>query len=132
MKTKSKNGRGLLVAWTCALGLGVGVGVFASALAGEPGTPAEAEAVCAEVTVNGVRAPSYECLTQQLRPKAPPQGPDGAQPGLASEAIVLRPSNQLGLFNRAATSTRMGNTFGTSVYPQRPPPVQPALPVGGR
>ena len=51
---------------------------------------------------------------------------------MGSEAIVQRPGNQLGVFNRAATSHRMGNTFGTSVYPQRPPPVVPVLPFGPR
>ena len=87
---------------------------------------------CVEVTVNGERAPSYDCLTQKLQPKAPPRGPDDAQPGMASEAITQRPSNQLGLFNRAATGHRMGNTFGISVYPQRPPPVAPASPLINR
>lgn len=141
-----KNGYGRWAAWAC--GLGIGLGAISGAFAGDvaqqvtddatdkvASAAADTQPVCAEVTVNGVRTPSYECLTQKLQPKAPPQGPDGAQPaqpGLASEAIVLRPSNQLGLFNRAATSTRMGNTFGTSVYPQRPPQVQPSLPVGPR
>ncbi|MCR6476344.1 hypothetical protein NU688_09270 [Variovorax sp. ZS18.2.2] len=87
---------------------------------------------CVEVTVNGERAPSYDCLTQKLQPKAPARGPDDAQPGMASEAIAQRPSNQLGLFNRAATGHRMGNTFGTSVHPQRPPPVPPASPLINR
>jgi hypothetical protein len=30
---------------------------------------------------------------------------------------------------RTALSNRMGNTFGTSVYPQRPPAQAPAMPV---
>lgn len=84
---------------------------------------------CVEVTVNGERTPSYACLTQKLRPAAPARGPGDAPPGTASEAITQRPSNQLGLFNRAATGHRMGNTFGTSVYPQRPPPAAPSSPL---
>lgn len=80
------------------------------------------DSACVEVEVNGVRAPSYNCLSQKLTPSAKPNKADGKAPQIASEAIVQRPSNQLGLFNRAATSNRMGNTFGTSVYPQRPPP----------
>lgn len=87
---------------------------------------------CVEVVVNGEHTPSYACLTQKLQPTAPPRGADGAQPGLASEAITQRPSNQLGLFNQAATSHRMGNTFGTSVYPQRPPVVAPSSPLISR
>ena len=84
---------------------------------------------CVEVAVNGERTPSYDCLTEKMRPPASARAPDAAQPGLASEAIVQRPSNELGLFNRAATGHRMGNTFGTSVYPQRPPPVAPSSPL---
>ena len=104
---------------------------FGGAAATEPAqqSPAAGADSCVEVVVNGERTPSYSCLTQKLQPTAPPRGPDGAQPGLASEAITQRPSNQLGLFNQAATSNRMGNTFGTSVYPQRPPPVVPSSPL---
>lgn len=83
-------------------------------------TDAASAASCVEVEVNGVRSQSYACLTERLKPKAAARA---AQTGgeLASEQIANRPSNQLGLFNRAATSNRMGNTFGTSVFPQRPP-----------
>ncbi|WP_422087260.1 hypothetical protein [Variovorax sp.] len=108
---------------TCCLG-----GAAAAEPAQQPATAAGADS-CVEVVVNGERTPSYACLTQKLQPASAPRGPDGAQPGLASEAITQRPSNQLGLFNQAATSNRMGNTFGTSVYPQRPPPVVPSSPL---
>jgi len=47
---------------------------------------------------------------------------------MVAEGIAQRPANQLGLFNRAATSHRMGNQFGHSVYPQRPPPPVVATP----
>ncbi|HWT19318.1 MAG TPA: hypothetical protein VN280_10420 [Variovorax sp.] len=87
---------------------------------------------CLEVTVNGERTPSYACLTQKLRPAVPARGAGDAPSGMASEAIAQRPSNQLGLFNRAATGHRMGNTFGTSVHPQRPPPVAPSSPLMNR
>lgn len=88
--------------------------------AAEPPPPmGDAAASCVEVEVNGVRAPSFPCLTQKLSPKpAPGQAPSERK--LASESIVERPSNALGLFNYSATSHRMGNTFGTSVTPQRP------------
>ena len=89
--------------------------------------PAETADSCVEVEVNGVRTPSYVCLTQKLRAAKPGQNPN-TPPGLASEQILNRPGNQLGLFNRAATSNRMGNTFGTSVYPQRPAPAPPSSP----
>ncbi|WP_413460316.1 hypothetical protein [Herbaspirillum huttiense] len=78
--------------------------------------------VCAEVEVNGVRAPSYACLTQKLKPatvgaangETRPAAPTGA------EQIINRPGNQLGVFNHSALSNRMGNALGNSVFPQRP------------
>ncbi|PLP98484.1 hypothetical protein [Cupriavidus pauculus] len=76
-----------------------------------------AKPACVDVEVNGERAPSYACLTQQL---APPHNAKTEQRQLGSESIANRPSNQLGLYNRAATEHRMGNTFGSSVLPQRP------------
>ncbi|TDN55737.1 hypothetical protein [Azoarcus indigens] len=117
---------------------GVSLALLASLLLAGPPMPAgaaDAEEAqpdsCIEVEVNGQRAPSYDCLSQKLQP-APARGGDRGQPGLASESVLERPENQLGLFNRAATGHRMGNTFGTSVYPQRPPEVQPSLPIGPR
>ncbi|WP_051517000.1 hypothetical protein [Herbaspirillum sp. RV1423] len=83
---------------------------------------------CVDVVVNGERIPAYDCLTQKLMPKD--AGKTQPLPEMTSQTIVGKPSNQLGLFNYTATSNRMGNTFGTSVYPQRPPatPVAPVLP----
>lgn len=102
-----------------------------------PGLAAEPEArqpaaepSCIEVEVDGERAPSYACLSERLRPTAGARAPQ--DPGIASEAVLQRPGNQLGVFNRAATANRMGNTFGTSVYPQRPPVMVPTLPFGPR
>lgn len=93
----------------------------------------DAPAPCTEVEVNGVRTSSFACLTDKLRPNtARERGDPASKPALQSEAIVQRPPNQLGLFNRAATSTRMGNNFGVSVYPQRPPVQAPVSPVPPR
>ena len=92
-------------------------------------TAAAPAASCVEVTVDGERAPSYDCMTDKLRPAASARRPDAAQGGMASEAIVQRPGNALGLFNLAATQHRMGNTFGNAVYPQRPPTTAPAVPT---
>lgn len=108
--------------WGVALGA-----VCVGAAAQSP--PADSDGSCVEVVVNGERTPAYDCLTRKLAPTLPPRGPDDEAPGLASDAITQRPGNQLGLFNRAATGHRMGNTFGTSVYPQRPPPVAPTSPL---
>ena len=93
------------------------------ALAQEPA--AAASDPCIGVEVNGQRSQSYSCLTQKLQPTPSPQAanPDGKI--AASEEIAHRPSNQIGLFNYSATSHRMGNQFGISVFPQRPTPAPP-------
>ncbi len=104
---------------------------LAASLAGlAQGAAAEASA-CIAVEVDGQRAPpSADCLTQKLAPRAGAARPAGA--ALAAEAIVQRPSNQLGLFNRAATGHRMGDQFGRSAFPQRPPDAPGARPPAGR
>ena len=118
--------------WRCFwLACAGGVLSAVSTVATAQPAPATGEAApsCVEVEVDGVRAPSYACLTQKLSPAMGSAGRLPPTEGVASEAITQRPSNQLGLFNRAATSNRMGNTFGTSVYPQRPPSQAPASPL---
>ena len=112
----------------------ISLAFFSTFLNAQPAPAASAPAAddagsCIEVEVNGEKTPSFACLTQKLRPAAGVGKATPPPPALGSEAIILRPSNQLGLFNRAATSNRMGNTFGTSVYPQRPPPQVPATPM---
>ena len=85
------------------------------------GVQAEQAVGCVEVTVGGYKAPNYDCLSQQMG-----NNPDGAKAAQKNQEamnvpINKRPPNQVGLATPAATSTRMGNTFGTSVKPQRPP-----------
>ncbi|OCZ63074.1 hypothetical protein A9G00_06290 [Achromobacter xylosoxidans] len=73
---------------------------------------------CIDTEVNGYHALSYDCLNQKMAPDAAPKPP----PTLGSEAITQRPPNQMGLPTPATIGNRMGNTFGTSAYPQRPAP----------
>lgn len=75
---------------------------------------------CVEVSVGGYKAPDYNCLSQQMGNN--PEGAAAAQKNqdAMNDPVSKRPPNQLGLATPAATSTRMGNTFGTSVKPQRP------------
>ncbi len=73
---------------------------------------------CIDTEVNGYHALSYDCLNQKMAPDAAPKPP----PTLGSEAITQRPPNQMGLPTPATIGNRMGNTFGTSAYPQRPTP----------
>ena len=76
---------------------------------------------CVDVSVGGYKAPDYNCLSQQMGNN--PEGAAAAQKNLEAMKVPInkRPPNQVGLATPAATSTRMGNTFGTSVKPQRPP-----------
>jgi len=88
--------------------------------AGAPGArsapaPAAAGGACIDTEVNGYRALSYDCLNQKMAPAAPVR----PAPSLESEAITQRPPNQMGLPTPATIGNRMGNTFGTSAYPQR-------------
>ncbi|MCO7610467.1 hypothetical protein NJH83_09515 [Pseudomonas chlororaphis] len=80
----------------------------------------EASEGCVEVSVGGYKAPDYNCLSKQMG-----NNPDAVKAAQANqqamdEPLNKRPPNQLGLSTPAATSVRMGNTFGTSVKPQRP------------
>lgn len=112
-----------------ALGLALPTAVLAQAAVPSPPSAAQADpSACVDVEVAGYRSLSYDCLSQQMapRPRAPHENP-----ALASEGVANMPSNQLGLFNRAATSNRMGSNFGNSALPQRPPnsPYQSPLPT---
>lgn len=93
---------------------------------------ADADALhCIEVEVNGERIPDYGCFSQMLAGQRP--GADGRPAAMAaSERIARRPPAELGLADRAATSQRMGNAFGRSTTPQRPPPPAPRPVVPGR
>ncbi|CRM13809.1 MULTISPECIES: hypothetical protein [Pseudomonas] len=75
---------------------------------------------CAEVTVDGYKAPDYGCLSQQMG-----NDTNAAQAAKKNQeaqniSVEKRQPNKVGLATPAATSVRMGNTFGTSVKPQRP------------
>ncbi len=75
---------------------------------------------CAEVSVDGYKAPDYGCLSQQMGNDT--NATKAAQKNREAQNISVekRPPNKVGLATPAATSVRMGNTFGTSVKPQRP------------
>ncbi|MGR3889726.1 hypothetical protein [Pseudomonas sp. 1152_12] len=75
---------------------------------------------CTEVTVDGYKAPDYGCLSQQMGHD--PDAAKATQKNQAAQRVPVhkRPPNQVGLSTPAATSIRMGNTFGTSLTPQRP------------
>jgi hypothetical protein len=75
---------------------------------------------CAEVSVDGYKAPDYGCLSQQMGNDTNATKAAKKNREAQNIAVQKRPPNQVGLSTPAATSVRMGNTFGTSVKPQRP------------
>lgn len=91
-------------------------------------TAAAPQTGCVEVEIAGKREQSMSCLSEKL---LPPASAASRRPATVSgaEAAVQRPSNQLGLYNRAALEHRMGTAFGKSVTPHRPPPAPPASPL---
>ncbi|NWB30095.1 hypothetical protein [Pseudomonas gingeri] len=78
---------------------------------------------CVEVSVGGYKAPDYNCLSQQMSSPQSAEANQKNQEALKA-GISKKAPNQVGLATPAATSIRMGNTFGTSVKPQRPAPGQ--------
>jgi len=75
---------------------------------------------CAEVTVDGYKAPDYGCLSQQMGNDTNATKATQKNREAQNISIEKRPPNKVGLATPATTSVRMGNTFGTSVKPQRP------------
>jgi len=75
---------------------------------------------CTDVTVDGYKARDYGCMSQQMGND--PDAAKAAQKNREAQNVPVqkRPPNQVGLSTPAATSIRMGNTFGTAVKPQRP------------
>ena len=74
----------------------------------------------AEVSVDGYKAPDYGCLSQQMGSET--NATKAAQKNREAQNVTVEKQlpNKVGLATPAATSVRMGNTFGTSVKPQRP------------
>ncbi|AOY97537.1 hypothetical protein BKK79_36980 (plasmid) [Cupriavidus sp. USMAA2-4] len=88
---------------------------------------------CVSVAVDGRRAPALDCINTRFAQALGGQGAAAAEAGregiALSEQAARRPSNQLGLFNYAATANRMCNRFGIAVEAQRPPAQAPYLPA---
>ncbi|MEH6349378.1 hypothetical protein [Pseudomonas sp. 3JA] len=94
-----------------------GLGLFMAL----PGAQGEEAPACIEVTVGGYKTPDYNCLSRQMGND--PQAAKAAQQAQDAMNVPVneRAPNSIGLATPAATGVRMGNTFGTSVKPQRPP-----------
>lgn len=75
---------------------------------------------CTEVSVDGYKAPDYGCLSQQMGSDTNAAKATKKNREAQNIPVDKRAPNAVGLSTPAATSVRMGNTFGTSVKPQRP------------
>ena len=95
--------------------------LLASALAGAAaddlsGSDGASRDVCVDVRIG--QETYYDCLNQKLRRLA--EQSHGAP--LESSVTATSPAPAVGTYNQAATRERMGNAFGISAFPQRPPP----------
>lgn len=83
----------------------VGSGAFAQEEAGAASATA-GKHVCVNAEVNGARALSYDCLSQQLQP---PPAASGASAANAAMGLATAPSNKTGTFNYSAERNRFGS-----------------------
>ncbi|SCY72591.1 MULTISPECIES: hypothetical protein [unclassified Pseudomonas] len=102
-----------------------GLGLFMAL----PWAQGEEAPACIEVTVGGYKTPDYNCLSRQMGND--PQAAKTAQQAQDAMNVPVneRAPNSIGLATPAATGVRMGNTFGTSVKPQRPPATSGTSPL---
>lgn len=75
---------------------------------------------CVDVQVQGARSLSFDCLNQQLK-DASQEHSDSAPTLSAKDAAGTGAPTTTGTFSYTATAIRMGNSFGHSAIPQRPP-----------
>lgn len=75
---------------------------------------------CVDVQVEGVRSISFDCLNAKLKAEAQQQG--NTPPTITAKDIAGTGAPTIvGTFSYTGTSIRMGNAFGHSAIPQRPP-----------
>lgn len=87
---------------------------------------ATASTPCVDVQIGKDKAAALDCLNDELRRSAT-QAHEAPQP--AAPIGANSPSNETGTANDAAAREKMGNAFGRSAQPQRPPPVVPTSPL---
>ena len=85
-----------------------------------PPVHVEANPSCVDVQVEGARSLSFECLNQTLKDAAQQQS-ETAPTVSAKDVTGTGAPTTVGTFSYTATSIRMGNAFGHSAIPQRPP-----------
>ena len=85
-----------------------------------PPVKVEASPSCVDVQVEGAHSLSFECLNQTLKDAAQQQS-ETAPAVSAKDVTGSGAPTQVGTFSYTGTSIRMGNAFGHSAIPQRPP-----------
>jgi hypothetical protein len=75
---------------------------------------------CVDVQVQDARSLSFDCLNLNLKDAAQDHGPT-APAVTAKDVTGSGAPTTVGTFSYTATSIRMGNAFGHSATPQRPP-----------
>ncbi len=73
---------------------------------------------CVDVQIGSARY--YDCLNQQMQRSVPQQRPSAEN---STPLSAGAPAPAVGTFNQEATHERLGNSFGKSATPQRPPPI---------
>lgn len=80
---------------------------------------------CVEVEIGGEKAPTLDCLNQQLKREVERVQPTGNIPPLGAAS----PAPALGEFNETAMSEQYGPNWGKSAIPWRPTPPSFASPL---
>jgi len=112
---------GVLTLW---LGLATPAAAIADPTAAEPSS-------CIDIAVEGSWIGHLDCLNADLRKLARDrQDRVASLYGAIAAGHDMAPA-ELGMFNQYAVQERLGQNFGKSAYPQRPPPATYSLPFGG-
>ena len=80
--------------------------------------PADQTQPCVDVEIGGDRSAYFKCLNEQIQKKVEHEH---GTPQPTAPINAQSPSNQVGTANDAAAREKMGNAFGKSATPQRPP-----------
>jgi hypothetical protein len=81
-----------------------------------PQPPAPTSMPCVEVRIGQDSAGRLDCLNRAFRAEV-----DKVAPTVAADAVPGMPPSQLGQPTPAALKQRLGNAWGHSLVPQRPP-----------
>lgn len=81
-------------------------------------TPAR---VCVQVQIGSGQPADFRCLNDLMEKLVAQEGTKQAALQAVRDGVTSLAPTQEGLFNTTATHERLGNAFGHSAFPQRPP-----------